>query len=189
MDQLQRKLDAALLDSDFLLSGCKLLDVSSRETPEFKDRRNFPFYYYLGTQIAPKRVLQIGPQLGLIGACFLQGCKTVQEWMYMVPLGSGKSPRNSNIAKYLGKNPSVGLFGSSLKEDPFDLAILSQKYEPEEFLKHLEYLWFALVSEGLLVVDYIDEDDLKPVFERFCRGKNREAKLFNTRYGVGILTR
>ena len=77
---LQEKLDRAAVPSRILLSGTKMYDESSRAASAYSDPRHFPFYYYLGQQLQPKKVLQVGAYLGLPAVCFLQGCKTVEEW-------------------------------------------------------------------------------------------------------------
>jgi hypothetical protein len=46
-----------------------------------------------------------------------------------------------------------------------------------------------LQPEGLLVVDYINDKGTRQVFDKFCRVKNREPVIFNTRYGVGMVNR
>jgi len=59
----------------------------------------------------------------------------------------------------------------------------------DKIFDQLEFLWNQLRSEGLLVIDYIQNDVINDAFLSFCRVKNREPKSFNTRYGVGIIKR
>lgn len=190
---MQTKLEFCLVDSSILLGTCKLLDSSSRLSPAFKDPRYFPFYFHLGTQITPKRVVQFGSKLGLIGACFMQGCKTVEHWMAVDP-SEPKPPHQiiqSNLSKYCkGEAKALELDGFLLgTERNIDLGLVTEKYPKEKFVEHLEFLWEHLQPEGLLVADYIDDDAVRDSFEGFCRVKNRKPDVFKTRYGVGILTR
>ena len=46
----------------------------------FADPKYFPFFYHLGKKVQPRKLLEIGFGLGLVSGCFLQGCKSVQEF-------------------------------------------------------------------------------------------------------------
>lgn len=192
-ERMNIKLESYLVDSDILLGTCKLLDSESRSSPAFKDRKYLPFYYHLGTQTAPKRVVQFGSKLGLIGACFMQGCKTVEHWLAVDP----PEPKpahpviQSNLSKFCkGEVAALELGGFLLStERDIDLGLVTEKFPKDKFVEHLEFLWEHLRPEGLLVADYIDDDAVRESFEGFCRVKNREPDVYKTRYGVGILTR
>lgn len=196
LDFLQHKLDYNLIETSILLGAVKLLDSSSKDTPAFNDLRYFPFYYHLGTQIKPKIIYQIGAKLGLIGACFMQGCKTVEEWHSMENFTELTLPASiieSNLKKFSsGKVEFHGFNDNSLTQgivDCIDLGLLTEKYSKEKTKLYLEFFWKYLNPEGLLVVDYIDDDDVNESFHDFCRVKNREPHVFKTRYGIGIITR
>jgi hypothetical protein len=196
---LNEKLGSNLLSSSVLLGQAKMLDLSSRESPAFNDPRYFPFYYHLGSQVSPKVVCQIGCKLGLIGACFLQSCRSTEEWLAMDAMVDNVKPPASIITSNLSlfgkaKVNFMLLNDSMLKMDGvkgfvFGMGLLTEKYSPEKTQLYLDFLWKYLSSEGLLVVDYIQDDAVKGVFLDFCRVKNREPLLFDTRYGVGIVNR
>jgi predicted O-methyltransferase YrrM len=196
-EYLQSKLDNHFISSSVLLGKCKLIDSTSQEAPAFSDPRYFPFYYYLGTQVSPKSVLQIGAKLGLIGACFNQGCKTVEKWLAMDAY-EGRPPANiieSNLKMFGKAKVGFMLLNNSLLDMnsnldySIDLGLLTEKYDKEKTRKYMEFLWRHLKPEGLLVVDYIHDDTVRSSFDDFSRVKNREPVVFNTRYGVGIVTR
>lgn len=189
---LQTKLEFCLIDTSILLSRCKMLEQSSRSAPAYNDKRYFPFYFALGTQVQPKKVIQIGCKLGLIGASFLQGCKTVESWTGM-DQAVGSPPVSiiqSNLKMFGPKHVEHHLINGDLPDldEKFDLAFLTEKYDGEQMSEYMDYLWKHLRPEGLLAVDYIQEDGAK-AFNSFCRVKNREPICFDTRYGLGILTR
>ena len=71
----------------------------------------------------------------------------------------------------------------------YEIAFLSESYNSELMKKYLEILWDHLISGGLLVVDYIQNEANMEIFKGFCRVKNREPHILDTRYGVGILIR
>ena len=54
---------------------------TSQLTQAFADNTYFPFFYYLGKKTQPKRLLEMGFGLGFISGSFLQGCKTVEEFV------------------------------------------------------------------------------------------------------------
>lgn len=204
-EYLSSRLDNPTISSDILLAQVKLLDSSSRESPAFNDPRYLPFYYHLGQATSPKKVEQIGPKLGLIAACFLQGCPTVEDWSSMDTMLDGKRPPmsiiNSNIKKFFkgklnsehqtfcfGVHPNNLLIETGV-DYTFDMGLLTDQYSPEHTQIMLDYFWKHLNPSGLLVVDYIHDEAVGEVFRTFCRVKNREPLVFSTRYGVGIVTR
>ena len=196
---LRKQLDDGLISSDKLLAGTKLLDESSRAAGDYNDIRYLPFYYHLGKQLTPKSVYQIGAKLGLVGACFLRSCKTVEQWLAMDQdrnLAARIIESNLKLHTKYCDDPMPGMMGymglsdsmlemSAAKEFAgFDLGLLTENFGPERYVKHLNFLWKNLTPEGLLVADYIHSHD---VFHEFCRVNNREPDVFNTRYGVGII--
>lgn len=188
---VREQLELGLMSPQNLLAGTKLLEESSRNAGDYQDFNYLPFYYHLGKQLTPKFVFQIGSKLGLIGCCFLKGCKTVESWYVLDE--NKDAPKNiiaSNLRSY---SPiSKGIFAGEdidfvlTKSGRIDLGLLTENFGTERNLKYLNFLWKHLVPEGLLVVDYINSDD---VFHEFCRVNNREPVIFNTRYGVGIIQR
>lgn len=192
---LTEKFEKGLMTTGVLLGNAKLVDESSRQSSPFIDPSYLPFYYYLGCQVAPERVSQIGTIGGLPALCFLQGCKTVKEWNAAQEKVEHLIPENiiiSNIMMKIGGGHGSLTAGSKLHilksmVRPCDLALLTDWYDEADTEDYLNLLWENLSDEGLLVVDYINQDATKAAFEKFYRVKNRQPMLFNTRYGVGIL--
>lgn len=203
MDQIDfatlcSKLDKLYISTDILLGSVKLLDSSSRNTASFNDNRYLPFYYYLGKEIKhPISVIQIGTKLGLVGACFMQGCSHVADWHAIEDGSDQRFPTNiikSNLKKYCKgisdlETTIATISDDSSEDDFYDIAFLSEKYDKDNIQSYLEFLWHRLKPEGLLVVDYIQNEVNLDVFKGFCRVKNREPKILDTRYGVGIIVR
>lgn len=200
---LRTKLGSGIMRSDVLLANMRFLDVEARKTSEFSDPKYFPFYYYLGQQLHSQHVVQIGSQAGLVGSAFLQGCRTVESWLSMdVPRNQGSSLANviqGNLSKHCGGKVGSMYVPPNLepllvetihpKAELADTVFVSEKFEPEHYKIVLEFAWKYLIVEGILIADYIATDVIKPVFESFCRVKNREPLVFDTRYGVGIIQR
>ncbi len=178
------------ISTDVLLSGVKVLDATSKSSPAFNDPRYLPFYCRLGCVFKPKQVIQIGPKLGLVGASFLKGCRTTEKWTVIGDNQSVSSIVASNLKLDRELNIEFWQLNDFLKVKDIllkDMALLSEPYD--KIFDHLEFLWSQLRPEGLLVIDYIQNDVINEAFLSFCRVKNREPKLFNTRYGVGIIKR
>lgn len=189
---LKSKITNSFMRSETLLGMVKILDRSSRETPAYNDPKYLPFYYHLGTQCTPKRVIQVGSKLGLIGACFSQGCKTIERWL-AIDEYSDNPPHNiilSNLRMYSEANIAYRLFDNGLFVDnDADLCLLTEKYSLAATERYIELLWKSLRSEGLLVVDYIHDEATKKSFTEFCKVRNREPVLFDTRYGLGVVNK
>lgn len=198
---LRTKLDTGQLDPSVLLSRTKQLDPSSRESPAFSDPRYLPFYYYLGQVTTHQKIDQVGTKLGLIAACFMQGRAGPVYWLGADAYDNGVRPPttviNSNMKMFAKAGSQVAhmLFhpqsylidGDAAYRT--DMALVTEKYSVEHTKIFLESFWAHLRPEGLLVVDYIHDDAVRGAFTEFCRVKNREPVVFDTRYGVGIVTR
>lgn len=182
--EIQKKLTIGAMSSRILLSCTKVFDESVRSCSIYADNRNFPFYYYLGQQVKPKKVIQVGPYLGLPAACFLQSSRSVKEWLCV---GERSRITESNIKLHCKGWVVLVDWGSSFYEqNKSDIAFLSQQFSKEETMEYMEFLWDHLESEGLLVVDYITASN---AFAGFCKVKNRTPIIFQTRHGIGVVQR
>jgi len=188
---LKAKLDRGI-PLNILLSAAKFLNSQSRESPELTDPSNLPFYYYLGLQCRPSNVIQVGPRLGLPALCFLQGCRSVKEWV-VLDWGAGTYARTimCNVQqKLLGQyNYWVGdidLLRSKIGDKRWDLSLVTEQCETDLNI-YLGDLWKNLENGGLLVVDYLSVDSVNKAFHEFCRVKNREPIIFETRNRIGIV--
>lgn len=187
--ELKRKLNLSAIGTNVLLSKVKLLDLKSNQTAAFRDSKYFPFYYHLGSQVSPEHVLQVGPKLGLPAVCFLQKCKTVNSWIVVEEQNLPRSMIRSNIQMFIN-NKLVKFCNDSDIMNGYDLALLTEEYDREQHNLYLKFLWDSLKSGGLLVVDYITNNKvIQESFHDFCRVKNREPIIFDTRYGVGVITK
>ena len=195
IDVLKNKLSSSVINSSILLSKSKIFNSYFKETSEYKDNFYFPFYYHLGFQTNPKKVCQIGSKLGLIGACFLQSNKNVEDWIIMDEIeeavNSSINLIKSNIKTHSKVNVDCININNSLKNIDmfFDMCMLTDNFSEEKTKIYLEFLWSHLNKEGLLVIDYIQNGFMKDLFEEFCQIKNRIPVYFKTRYGIGIVTR
>jgi hypothetical protein len=178
---------------DVIMPHVKMLDSSSKDSPAFLDPKYLPFYYRLGCEIKSRDIIQIGSNLGLIGAAFMKGCKTVNNWQIIDSKKTFINIVESNLK--LNGNPKVTF--RYLDENPIDLdekvelladvAFISEPQEEKNLMKYMDFLWNRLKSNGLLVVDHFDTPVINKYFLSFCSIKNKEPILFKTRYGVGIL--
>lgn len=194
LSQLNSKLESGF-DPKILLRSAHLPSIALFESSEFTDPQYLPFYYFLGSLIEPRRVIQVGRRLGLVGSCFMQGCKTVETWVAYEITPEPPSMSIKNLKMYAQKPEFVGCARSvseefSLHENcRVDLAIISDLCPKDKLRHYMSVLWEHLESEGLLVVDYIDHDAMRESFDEFCRVQNRESLKFKTRHGVGIITK
>ena len=78
--KIKDKFEKSNISTINIIPKIKLADISSKLSPAFNDPKYLPFYYKLGSELAPSNVLQIGSSLGLIAAVFTKSCKTVEDW-------------------------------------------------------------------------------------------------------------
>jgi predicted O-methyltransferase YrrM len=195
LDIVASKFENRDIATDVILPNIKLLDTSSRQSPAFNDPKYLPFYYRLGCEIKPKKVLQFGSKIGLISAAFLKGCRTVDEWFFIDENKTYLNIIESNLKlngcnkikfRFLDKNPIEN-------EEKFelyaDIALIAEEYDSKKLMTYMNFAWNSLKSDCLLVVDYIQKSDSHDAFMSFCEIKNRTPVFFKTRYKVGILTK
>jgi hypothetical protein len=195
LDIVANKFENRDIATDVILPNIKLLDTSSRQSPAFNDPRYLPFYYRLGCEIKPKKILQFGSKIGLVSAAFLKGCKTVDEWFFIDENKTYLNIIESNLKlngcnkiefRFLDKNPIEN-------EEKFelyaDIALIAEEYDSKRLMTYMNFAWNSLKSDGLLVVDYIQKIDSHDAFMSFCEIKNRTPVFFKTRYKVGVLTK
>ena len=85
MQELKSLLEEKLnkqLPSRIFLDRMRVLDEDSRKTSAYNDPKYIPFYYWLGTLIKPKSLVEIGFRLGLFSGNFLKSCKTFAAVIY-----------------------------------------------------------------------------------------------------------
>jgi predicted O-methyltransferase YrrM len=196
--KLTDKLTKSVLNSRILLDKMRLIDESSRETAAYTDPTYAPFYYYLGTMVKPKRVMEMGFRLGLLSSCFLKGCNTVEKFLaFQEQSNSFYSERlgRANVRDSYKKSMDihVGLctddgFVSKLSANEWDLVIVNEEMTYDKHMTYLDLLWPHMALDGLIVMDYVvRHPPAGQSFRDFCKAKGRVPVELPTRYGVGIV--
>lgn len=201
-ERLETKLNK-LYPSKIFLDKLRVIDEDSRTTSPYCDPRYVPFYYWLGTMTKPESLVEIGFRLGLFSACFLKACKTVKHF-----LGFQQATEDfysSNLGKanvrdnYKKKQGPLNIYTGSIYDEEmerllgevkWDMAIINEELNYDSQRAILDICWEQMNMDGLIVMDYVNRH--KPnqeAYEDFCKGKNREPVVVNTRYGVGLIRR
>jgi predicted O-methyltransferase YrrM len=168
------------------------LSESSKFAQIISDYKHFPFFYHLGKRIQPKRLLEIGFGLGFVSGCFLQGCKTVEEFTayqhtkdeyYSFLLG-----RRNIFSVYKNKFTFINDIHDTIKLW-YDLAIINDDdYIIDDYRSILDIVWDSLAYGGILVIDHVKYGgDCKQVLPDFFKVANRKPVFVNTRYGVALI--
>ncbi|MCK9458463.1 MAG: hypothetical protein M0R80_02320 [Proteobacteria bacterium] len=196
MENLAKELEADInkaitLPTKILMSRFCFLSEGSKFAQIMSDPKYFPFFYYLGKRIQPKRFLEIGFGLGFVSGCFLQGCKTVEEFtayqhikdeFYSFLIG-----RRNIFSVYKNKftfiNDILDLAGE------FDFVIINDDdYALDDYRSVLDTAWNHLAYDGLLLIDHAKYGgDCKQVLPDFFKIANRKPVFVDTRYGVALL--
>lgn len=194
---LEEKLNKSL-PSKLFLNKMRLLDENSRNTPAYQDPKYIPFYYWLGTQIQPKSLIEIGFRLGLFSSCFLNSCKSVERLIgfqqktndfYSPRLGIANVKDNFKGSLYVYTGDiQDDTFEFKLGHDGWDLLIINEEVNYDKHRDYLDLMWGKLNSGALIIMDYIHKHlPAKEAFFDFCKSKNRLPIELETRYGVGII--
>lgn len=194
---LEEKLDKNLPARVFL-DRMRVIDEESRQTAAYNDPKYVPFYYWLGEQVQPDSIIEVGFRLGLFSATFLRACKSVKKMLafqektttfYSPKLGKAnvRDHYKGPLDIYVGSINDVA-FEQKLTENQWGLAIVNEEVGYDRHREYLDALWSNLQLDGLIVMDYVTRH--KPAGEAyfdFCKAKNRSPITIATRYGVGII--
>lgn len=188
---LTQKIDNPTITTRNLLHVC-LMDDRSRQASAIDDPAYFPVYYHLGKHLQPKHLLEIGFELGIKTACFLSGSPNTESvYAFQRRQSEYYSPRLGvrNVKSVFNKpiTTKTGDLNDLRVDRQYGVGILGDR-TITEVRPWLDWLWRQVSSEGLIIVDYINENRKKD-FSLFCEVKNREPIFLNTRYGMGIITR
>jgi len=197
--QLEEKLDKQITSRVFL-DRMRVLDEESRKSAAYNDPKYVPFYYWLGTFIQPKSLVELGFRLGLFSGNFLRGCKTVERFLgYQEKTAEYYSPKlgKSNVKDHFKGQLDIyhgsvndEAFEKLINKDKWGCAIVNEEVGYDRHREFLDVLWSKLDADALIVMDYVNRH--KPATEAymdFCRIKSREPVIIHTRYGVGLIKR
>ncbi len=196
-NKIETKLNKCLPTSVFL-DRFRVIDEESRKTAQYGDSRYFPFYYWLGTLVQPKNLVEIGLHLGLCSGMLLKACKTVKEVLtFQQKTDQFFSPRlgRSNIKDHFKGILHVHVgdvtddyFTDRLDSTGWDIALVNEDTGYDKYLVYLDVVWSKLNAEGLIVMDNVTRTKAAAqAFSDFCKTKNRTPLVIETRYGVGMV--
>ncbi len=187
------------LPSNIFLRQMRLIDEESRQSFAYNDPTYIPTYYWLGTLLKPKVMVEIGFRLGLLSGSFLKSCKTVEHFLAVQEskIGEYYSDRlgrrnvKDNYKKYFYVH--VGdinddIFVAKLKALDIDLAIVNEETTYDKHRAYFDLLWPQISSDGLVVCDYLNRNKVSgKAFKDFCITVNVEPTYIDTTYGVGLI--
>jgi predicted O-methyltransferase YrrM len=196
--EVESKLRQGYITSRVLLGRARFIEEGSTKTSSFNDPAHLPFFYHFATLIKPKTVVESGVGLGLRAACLAQGTEITRFLgLQEVPNSKYYSPRlaKGNVGDHCkGKiNIHSGLitdssFIDSLNAIEWDLALISEKLPYERQMLHMDLLWSRVKLGGMMLIDNQESHEASQrAFKEFCKIKNRDPVVINTRYGVGVI--
>ena len=184
------------IPSHIFLDKMRVLDEESRKASSYNDPKYIPFFYWLGTILKPKYLIEIGFKLGLFSGNFLRSCKSVEIFSAFqeesANFYSQRLGKSNVLDHYKGRlDIHVGLiydFEEKINKIEWELALINEEVSYDKHREYLDTVWSNLSLDGFIAMDYILRH--KPAGEAyndFCRGKNRIPVVVDTRYGVGII--
>jgi len=188
------------LPSRIFLDRMKVIDETSRYSLAYNNSTYVPLYYWLGTLIKPKTLVEIGFRLGLLSGNFLRSCKTVNYFLALQESDGGfYSDRlgKSNIKDlYKGSiyvhtgNCNDELFETKLKSLEIDLAIINEEVSYDRHRLYYDLLWPQIAKDGIIIVDYLNKCKASAIaLKDFCISVNTEPTYIKTDYGVGLVSK
>lgn len=195
---LEKDLDKKIISSQILLDNLALLNEQSRKTSAYVDPNHIPFYYYLGKYYKPKNLIEINTGAALNSCSFFKSCKTIENFLAFQ--SKEEEFYSSRFAlKNINKNykNNLKLIHCSLKNEDFHKEIESKEWDLmfinensfsyDDLLFLMSKTWMNFSTNGLFIVNYLNNNLIKSCFENFCKIKNSEYVVLNTRYTLGII--
>jgi len=198
LEELEKDLTKSIVTTNTLTSGFKFIDESSRRTGAFNDPLYIPFYYHLGKYLNPKSMLEVGFDLGFIGSCFLKSCKTVDYmlamqnktdsyWDEKLGISNIKKNYKKSFEFYYGELLDKE-FLDKIENKTFDLAIINSQGSYDNLFALCDFIYLNLNKDGFIVMDFIKSNKKnEEIFFNIANGYKKEYKVFNTRYGTGVI--
>lgn len=199
LDKINAKLDKKAISPAILLSQFRMINEGSRRSSAYTDPKYIPFYYYLGREIHPKNMVEIGFRLGLCSGAFFMGCKTVSNFLAFQQEKEDKfySPRlgkrnildkyKGNFSIYVG-NINDENFEQLFKNNKWDLLIINEETTYDQHMLYLDFAWGYMNNDGIIIMDYVNHHiQTGKAYRNFCKAHSREFLIFNTKYGVGLI--
>lgn len=196
--QLDKDLYNKNISPNILLDNLVILNEQSRKTSAYVDPNNIPFYYYLGKHFKSKNMIEIGTGAALNSCSFFKSCNNVENFLAFQ--NKEKDFYSSRFAfKNIKRNykNNFNFYHGNLKDDNFNKEIVKyewdlvffneNKFLYDDLLFILSKLWLNFKSNGLFVINHLNDEVVKNCFYNFCKIKNAENITLNTRYGIGII--
>lgn len=196
---LNEKIRTQHITSRVLLDRLRLIDEQSRHSSQYQDPNYLPFYYHLSKFIHPKKILNVGLDLGLPLCCFLQGSLSAESVTCFQSLTDRfYSPRLavSNIRDVKGRKFPIEFYHGSMLDQKmqqilsggFDFILITENCDPDKMKDILEVCWQKISLDGYLVLDRTDSNkSFGDIFRDMCKSNNRDCQSINTRYGSFIV--
>lgn len=199
--ELELMLAKQVISGRTLLDRFCLINEASRKSPPYVDPRYAPFYYYLGKLIKPKTMVEIGFDLGLLSSSLLTSCSSVEEFLGFKEVKTRTYFSNRigaiNIKKVC-KAKKEFVYGEmfdkrleqKVRSKKWDLILINEEKDYDKQLMYLEMMWSCASENAIMVVEYIKSHQAsKEAFKSFVGSKDADYKIFDTRYGTGLVAR
>ena len=195
---IEKELDKKIISSQTLLDNLVLLNEQSRKTSAYVDPNHIPFYYYLGKYYKPKSLIEINTGAALNSCSFFKSCKTVESFIafqtkeedfYSSRFALKNINKNyKNNFKLLYCHLKNEEFSKEIESNEWDLLFINENsFSYDNLLFLMSKVWAHTSLNGLFVVNYLNNEIVKSCFENFCKIKNSEHVVLNTRYTLGII--
>ena len=159
---------------------------STKLSPSFRDKRNYPFYYFLGKNINPENVLMVGTCGGYKSGFLCYSSTTIKN-IYIYDFYNNKSlmrlTRNNlgkfrNIKKQFLNEQNKDFY---LKSDFFDLMVFDD-IKTIEKKENLYFFYDLLKNNGYMVFDKVfDNKEIVDYVINFANKRNIVFEKFQTR--------
>lgn len=197
--QLNYKLYKSPLNPRYCLSKFKVGNEDYRHMPSYTDPRNYLAYYYLACHLEPKKVLEIGFDIGIESGCFLTGClqhveyflgfhhKTSHYWSSRISRSNVANVLKKKADHWIG-NVDDSEFLKKFLTHKWDCILITEITDESHYRKYLDLAWSRLDRNGVIVFDNVTNlKEASKAYSNYCDLVKRKPKVVKSRNGMGIL--
>jgi hypothetical protein len=92
-----------------------------------------------------------------------------------------------NLDLYVG-NITDDEFEIKFKENVWQIALINEEVNYDRYRLYFDFLWSQIDVKGLIVMgNILRQRQAKQAYLDFCKAKNRQSLIIETRSGVGII--
>jgi hypothetical protein len=163
------------------------LVANLRSDKKLDNNDDYLIFYFLGKIINPNSIVAYSPCSGIELACFLNGCK-ISEIVCISSFDKKLIPNVRSVYKdNISLYSNVYIAIDEFIKKKFEVFLIFNMSNYDEARESLETFWNYSLSGSIFLINRMNSNN-KVVID-FCRSKNINFEVINSRFGLGIFVK